>query len=1283
MNNFLLTLAAIVLFAIGALFAVPPMIDWNQYRGLFEEEVSRLLGREVRVGGGVRLRILPVPSVEFEKVMIADAPGISGPFVRADRFTLWLSVPPLLRGVIEARQIEIERPEVRLRFDENGGGNWQQITLQSLQLPFVPQQIALQSVNIHDGRVRIENAAGRNVVTLEKINGELSATEMAGPYKFIGTIAKAGGAPMEFRVSTAHAEADGSFRITATMRAPDSPARVSLDGTIAALDSRPEFAGKLQWRTRLTAGDPVGATGDGTGVVDLTASIKADTRQAAFDDLVVSFDSVGRPQNLRGAARVTWDESVLVDGRLTSKWLDLDTLFRLPAGGSRRGLLRQIVAGGLDEFTGRADLRLSIEQANLGGAAISGLSARVSHNGQALRLEHLHVGLPGGTTLAGDGVLAGGASDIGFQGHVIVKGDSLERFALWAQLPISQLSGPAARNFAISTAVKLDAASVALTDIEGEVGGGRIAGRLAYDWSDKPSLTIDGKLDSLDLAGFGSDLLQPEALGRLLLARRALGNLQDATGGSKRWPELVGIPIDIRLRGEDIGDGRRRIDSYDLALARTASHLDARRLRLRTASGLEIDASGAVELSGGLGGKLSGTVSSATGDGAGELFRFLGDVSNAGNLEALLGGAAPFSVAFTTSFGSAKSDKVTLELDGDVRGDRVWLQARTDGPIQNWRSQNARIAATISGANVFKSTGWLRSASEPGDVRGAVQTSAARAAPLTLRIDASGIPTQGLLAAAELDSEPLSAALSANVRLSAGDRMDWAGKLRLDTANLADALRILAPEFASLTDTDVVPVRGRVDIRRLADEVVEIVPKTLAIGGSRILGSVTVASTARRDSSEPRLAAKLSVDRADAATVLAPLLKKVAAGSDSEETRDGAPAFWTDRPFDLASLAPLAGKIELRIGELAIAPDLKLNKVDMAVQLMRGKLVVERLEARLRGAEASGSAELRQAAAGIDMKMHGAIRGIALQRFAAAGLENRFKGGAELSVELTGQGMSPRSLAAAARGQGTLTLAAVTLPGVDPVELVALAARIVNAESDPQDLAVHVTELAGMGAIALGDAALPVTIADGAARIGVAAVDQPVFRLQNRTTVDLLRWAVDSEWRIWPRLTATLDMPEARPLPEIQLVQTGPLARLSLTEPRVSVGTLQRELTVRRMEADVARLERLRREDEERAKSEAVRLQQLEQERDGEAERLRRQKSEGVPQPEPAGQRDSGTQVTGTKALEAAPQPPLLSQPRVEPPVERVYVRPEPRRAPRQERFDRRRFWDPQYRDGG
>ena len=75
MSNGLLYIAGLVSLALAALFAVPYFIDWNGYRGVFEEEATRILGREVRVGGNVNVRLLPAPFVRFDKLRIADTSG--------------------------------------------------------------------------------------------------------------------------------------------------------------------------------------------------------------------------------------------------------------------------------------------------------------------------------------------------------------------------------------------------------------------------------------------------------------------------------------------------------------------------------------------------------------------------------------------------------------------------------------------------------------------------------------------------------------------------------------------------------------------------------------------------------------------------------------------------------------------------------------------------------------------------------------------------------------------------------------------------------------------------------------------------------------------------------------------------------------------------------------------------------------------------------------------------------------------------------------------------------
>src|SRR4029079_16148936 len=126
MSNFFVALAVFLITVVGALFTVPYFIDWNGYRGVFEEEASRLLGREGRVGGAVNLHLLPTPYFRFEKVRIADSSaGLDQPFFRTESLTIKLAVPPLLRGAVEPQEIEFQRPILRLALNDKGGWNWQ------------------------------------------------------------------------------------------------------------------------------------------------------------------------------------------------------------------------------------------------------------------------------------------------------------------------------------------------------------------------------------------------------------------------------------------------------------------------------------------------------------------------------------------------------------------------------------------------------------------------------------------------------------------------------------------------------------------------------------------------------------------------------------------------------------------------------------------------------------------------------------------------------------------------------------------------------------------------------------------------------------------------------------------------------------------------------------------------------------------------------------------------------------------------------------------------------
>src|SRR5438128_12182194 len=111
MSNFVIAIAVFLITVIGALFAIPYFVDWNGYRSVFEEEATRLRGREVRVGGAVNLHLLPSPYFRLEKVRIADTSvNLQQPLFTTDSLTFNLAIPPIIRSVVEASQIDPPPP---------------------------------------------------------------------------------------------------------------------------------------------------------------------------------------------------------------------------------------------------------------------------------------------------------------------------------------------------------------------------------------------------------------------------------------------------------------------------------------------------------------------------------------------------------------------------------------------------------------------------------------------------------------------------------------------------------------------------------------------------------------------------------------------------------------------------------------------------------------------------------------------------------------------------------------------------------------------------------------------------------------------------------------------------------------------------------------------------------------------------------------------------------------------------------------------------------------------
>ena len=174
MQATLLTIAIAVILAVLAALVGPFFIDWGTYRSVFEREASRATGLEVRVGGEIDLRLLPAPRLQLQNVALG---GGADP-LRARSLTIEFELAPLVRGEWRASEMRLVGPELKLAVDEQG-----RFSGPNAGVSLDPESVSIDRLGIEDGRLVLDDAASKRVITFEKLwfNGELRS--LIGPLR--------------------------------------------------------------------------------------------------------------------------------------------------------------------------------------------------------------------------------------------------------------------------------------------------------------------------------------------------------------------------------------------------------------------------------------------------------------------------------------------------------------------------------------------------------------------------------------------------------------------------------------------------------------------------------------------------------------------------------------------------------------------------------------------------------------------------------------------------------------------------------------------------------------------------------------------------------------------------------------------------------------------------------------------------------------------------------------------------------------------------------------------
>lgn len=1254
MNNFLLYLGGLLIAALAVLFAVPHFVDWNSYRGVFEAEASRILGRELRVGGAVNVRFLPVPYVSFEKIRIADQGGENGSIIRIDSFTMWLSVPPLLRGVLEAHQVELRRPVLQLATDASGSGNWRTLSMNPGAMPFVPKDVALQSVRILDGAIVVNGPARNELARLADITGELAAEALDGPYKFKGSL-KWDSELRQVRFATAKQDPGGDVRFKAAVDAPASGNSYVLDGRVRDLKGAPKLDGDLTAKLALAprasvpsdqsavpevapggappASTPTPIKGDalappvlegaplGPGdkaaspnpsnapaagpkptkpEFDFRAKVTGDTAGVELSDLAATIDTgAGVPQLIAGSAKLSWKDKTRLDVKLDSKWLDLDRLMNGAAGDipleAARGLFETVAAALPDEADTNATL--DFDQLTLGGEPISNVHFAASRSGGPLEIKGVRASLPGGTRLQLDGVLTPGGDIPRIDGTVFVSGQSLLRFLGWGfrkpDIGDSRTDGP----FALDGRFVLAENRIELTNATAEISDTPLAGAVKLSLGQRKQLSVSLEGTKADATQIRSGVLGLGTVKSLFLGGAPSAGKDDTAGG---------IDLALKLKLAELADGDRILRDVDAEMSIERGTLSMPRLRFSTPEGLAVDAEGsAKDVVERPDGSIRALVSAPNEAAVKTFIRLLDlDAKDEASLERL-SRLAPMRVAATLTLHSGETNTSHLALDGSLGGGRITAALQLQGGREGWRKAPADITATIASPSVERLVSALF------DVRTPAAASTSPQQPGQLLLKAAGTPTSGLLTIAEVSSDTFSLDYNGRVSLPAPDQSAASGTVRVSSA---DARGVFALAGLKLGEGSAgVPLAATLSLD-LKDKALTLETNAMTLGASTVGGKVTLtpAETGGRT-----VAASLAADSASFSSLLSTVLARESAEptslpppAEASPRRDdkavaqaplaveSAPAdIWPQQAFDLSALDQLNGKVSARIGALILEPGLTISDATIEASFGPQGISVGKLEGTAIGGKLSSRLDIERARAGVGL--NGSLRiDIASTPAATASAGPGAPGDvASLAVDFSGRALSPAALVSSLTGKGSISAGDATLTGMSPTSIAGVVEAALSGKgpSSGDALLQAVNAAAKQGEVKLGKVEIPVVIGDGAVKLDKVTIEAPDGRSTFSSVIDLAFMKLDSEWQIEPRLNRPSAAAQQRPyLPAVTVVYTGKLSALSSLEPTVSTSALERELSVRKMERDVDQLESLRKQDQIRAKQERERRKALE-----------------------------------------------------------------------------------------
>jgi hypothetical protein len=537
---------ALVVVGIAAVLIGPSFVNWTAYKGDIARRLSETTGHEVVIRGEVGVDMLPRPRVSVEDVRVANvADGTAENLARVAAIRVDVRFAPLLQGDVRLARVTLVEPRLSLERLTDGGWNWRKAARQINDASGTPDarplgaNVRVETIHIDNGEVVYRDQRHGRTVTLERVNGRVTADGARGPFDATGSFVwrntKVRGSARAGRFG---ARGGTPFAVTLHPQGATGKADIGVSGTLsetAPIRANAELNVSGNRGARLLQAMGVPARLSATmreRSYSANAKLAVDGRVIDASALDVTIGDVG----LSGDLTLTAGPPMRIDGDINLQRVNLDRFVHAPDTGKITG--KQAVGG-----DGKLDLHLPRRVRGAITVTASALVYReqvirqsriaLQLNDEQVRLTDARALLPGGSEVRLSGDVSAPDGTPRFAGRIEAESNNLRSVFDWLGVRVRNVSQDRLRRLDLTAKLRVQPGRLTFSEMDLGVDTLTVRGGLVVVPSARPGLGVGVRVDRLDLDSYWRTAEarprdEPSADGGNLPRRRAILDRFDA-----------------------------------------------------------------------------------------------------------------------------------------------------------------------------------------------------------------------------------------------------------------------------------------------------------------------------------------------------------------------------------------------------------------------------------------------------------------------------------------------------------------------------------------------------------------------------------------------------------------------------------------------------------------------------------------------------------------------------------------------------------------------------------